>query len=85
MPARVVWPQVGDEFVLNVLGESKSTLLMKHFLKRFPPGADRFEGIRTQTAGNGSPVLNDAIAHLECTVRFLFCLHLTVPSEMHSL
>ena len=41
---------------------------MKHFLKRFPPGADRFAGINTQTASNGSPILNDALAYLECEV-----------------
>jgi flavin reductase (DIM6/NTAB) family NADH-FMN oxidoreductase RutF len=62
--------QVGDSFVLNVLGEGESAALMKHFLKRFKPGADRFEGVQTDTARNGCPVLKDAIAHLECTVRF---------------
>ena len=41
---------------------------MKHFLKRFPPGADRFEGVDTFTASNGSPVLEKAIAYLECKV-----------------
>ncbi|MDY6941125.1 MAG: diflavin flavoprotein [Cyanobacteriota bacterium] len=60
--------QVGDRFVLNILEEGKYQGLMKHFLKRFPPGADRFEGVNTQTAGNGSPILTDALAYLECTV-----------------
>jgi flavin reductase (DIM6/NTAB) family NADH-FMN oxidoreductase RutF len=41
---------------------------MKHFLKRFPPGADRFAGVKTQTAENGSPILTDALAYLECEV-----------------
>jgi flavorubredoxin len=31
--------QVGDQFVLNVLEEGNYADLMKHFLKRFPPGA----------------------------------------------
>lgn len=35
--------QVGDKFVLNVLGESTYEPVMKHFLKRFAAGADRFE------------------------------------------
>lgn len=60
--------QVGDRFVLNILEEGKFQPLMKHFLKRFPPGADRFEGVTVQTAKNGSPILNDALAYLECEV-----------------
>ena len=55
--------------MLNVLGEEKSGAIMKHFLTRFPPGADRFEGVGTKQAKNGSPVLTDSIAYLECTVR----------------
>jgi flavorubredoxin/flavin reductase (DIM6/NTAB) family NADH-FMN oxidoreductase RutF len=60
--------QVGDRFVLNILAEGKHLALMKHFLKRFPPGANRFEGIKTQSAQNGSPILTDALAYLECHV-----------------
>ncbi|MCM1983609.1 diflavin flavoprotein [Lyngbya confervoides] len=60
--------QVGDRFALNVLEEGKHLPLMKHFLKRFPPGADRFEGVNTQRATHGSPVLADALAYMECRV-----------------
>lgn len=60
--------QVGDRFVLNVLEEGNYQSLMKHFLKRFPPGADRFAGVKTRTAENGSPILADALAYLECEV-----------------
>ncbi|MFQ4135098.1 diflavin flavoprotein [Nodosilinea sp. PGN35] len=60
--------QVGDTFVLNILEEGKHLGLMKHFLKRFAPGADRFAGIRTRPATNGSPLLADALAYLECEV-----------------
>ena len=60
--------QVGDTFVLNILEEGNYASLMKHFLKRFPPGGDRFAGIRTRPANNGSPLLGDALAYLECTV-----------------
>ncbi len=60
--------QVGDRFVLNVLEEGNFQPLMKHFLKRFAPGADRFEGVRTQSAENGAPILNDALAYMECEV-----------------
>ncbi|MEM8719436.1 MAG: diflavin flavoprotein [Cyanobacteria bacterium P01_G01_bin.39] len=60
--------QVGDRFVLNILEEGKYQSLMKHFLKRFKPGADRFAGVNIQTAANGSPILADALAYLECQV-----------------
>ena len=59
---------VGDHFVLNVLEEGNYQGLMKHFLKRFPPGADRFAGIKTYQATNGSPILADALAYMECEV-----------------
>ena len=59
---------VGDRFVLNILEADNYQHLMKHFLKRFPPGADRFAGVKTQTAENGSPILTDALAYLECEV-----------------
>lgn len=55
--------------MLNCLGEDNANKVMKHFLQRFPPGADRFEGIDTQPASNGVPALSDAIAFLECRVR----------------
>ena len=61
--------QVGDRFVLNCLGEEKAGRVMKHFLQRFPPGADRFEGVGVEIAGNGAPALTDAITFLECRVR----------------
>lgn len=60
--------QVSDTFVLNILEADNYQHLMKHFLKRFPPGADRFAGVKTQTAGNGSPILTDSLAYLECEV-----------------
>lgn len=59
---------VGDRFVLNVLEEGNYQQLMKHFLKRFAPGSDRFAGIKTYAASNGCPILADALAYLECEV-----------------
>ena len=58
----------GDRFILNVLEEGNYQHLMKHFLKRFAPGADRFAGIKVHPAANGSPILGDALAYLECEV-----------------
>lgn len=60
--------QVGDTFVLNVLEADNYANLMSHFLKRFPPGADRFAGVKTRTAENGSPILADALSYMECKV-----------------
>ena len=60
--------QIGDRFVLNVLEEGNYQHLIRHFLKRFPPGADRFEGIKTVPASNGSPIIGDSLAYIECEV-----------------
>jgi len=61
--------QVGDRFVLNILREDNYQDLMRHFLKRFPPGADRFDGVNTlEGVANGGPVLGDALAFLGCRV-----------------
>ncbi len=59
---------VGDRFILNILEEGNYQSLMRHFLKRFPPGADRFAQVKTYPAANGSPILADALAYLECEV-----------------
>ena len=61
--------QVGDRFVLNVLGEDNHQPLLRHFLRRFPPGADRFAGVNTlEGVAAGGPVLADALAFLGCRV-----------------
>ena len=59
----------GDHFVLNILEEGNYQRLMKHFLQRFAPGADRFEGVKTYSAKNDCPILADALAYLECEVK----------------
>ncbi|HEY9698481.1 MAG TPA: diflavin flavoprotein [Trichocoleus sp.] len=59
---------VGDRFVLNVLEDGNYQTLMKHFLKRFAPGADRFAGVKTYPATNSCPILADSLAYLECEV-----------------
>ena len=60
---------VGDSFVLNVLEEGKYQGLMKHFLKRFAPGADRFAGVKTYPAAtNESPILAESLAYMECEI-----------------
>ena len=78
--------QVGDHFVLNVLEADNYAHLMTHFLKRFPPGADRFAGVKTRDADNGSPILADALAYMECTVvsRMEMSDHWLVYSQVDS-
>ena len=58
----------GGQFALNILAEGHHLGLMKHFLKPFAPAEDRFAGVATQIADNGSPILSDALAYLECSV-----------------
>ena len=57
----------GDKFVLNILKEGMN--VRRHFLKPFAPGEDRFAGLDIQDAENGCPIINDALAYLECTVK----------------
>jgi flavorubredoxin/flavin reductase (DIM6/NTAB) family NADH-FMN oxidoreductase RutF len=58
----------GGKFVLNVLEQGKHISVMKHFLKPFAPGEDRFVGLSTSPAENGCQILADSLAYLECTV-----------------
>ncbi|HBL15004.1 MAG TPA: flavin oxidoreductase [Cyanobacteria bacterium UBA11162] len=57
----------GDQFVLNILKEGMN--VRRHFLKPFAPGEDRFAGLDIQDADNGCPIIQDALAYLECTVK----------------
>jgi flavorubredoxin/flavin reductase (DIM6/NTAB) family NADH-FMN oxidoreductase RutF len=59
----------GNKFVLNILKEGNHLGLMKQFLKPFGPGEDRFANVASQEAENGSPILTDALAYLECSVQ----------------
>ncbi|MEO1400692.1 MAG: diflavin flavoprotein [Cyanobacteria bacterium J06635_1] len=56
-------------FVLNILAEGKHVGPMKHFLKPFGPGEDRFEGIETIESSESGYVLKEAIAYLDCRVK----------------
>ncbi|MDJ0800508.1 MAG: diflavin flavoprotein [Calothrix sp. MO_167.B12] len=59
----------GNQFVLNILKEGNHLGLMKHFLKPFAPGENRFAEVASQDTDNGCPILNDALAYLECSVQ----------------
>eukprot|EP00931_Biecheleriopsis_adriatica_P112168 TRINITY_DN8670_c0_g1_i3.p1 TRINITY_DN8670_c0_g1~~TRINITY_DN8670_c0_g1_i3.p1 ORF type:complete len:729 (-),score=165.12 TRINITY_DN8670_c0_g1_i3:95-2212(-) len=62
--------RIGDTFTLNILQEGKpETLkLMKHFLQKFAPGADRLDGVDCFEGSNGAAVLRGACAYLECKI-----------------
>ncbi len=60
---------VGDRFALNVLAAGREREPMKRFLRSFPPGADRFAAIETQTSPGGQPLLPEALAWLDASVR----------------
>ncbi len=56
----------GTPFVLNILKEGRS--VRRHFSSRqSSPGA--FAHVEARLADNGSPVLTEALAYLECTVQ----------------
>lgn len=60
---------VGDHFALNVLAAGREREPMKRFLRPFPPGADRFAGLETQASPGGQPLLPEAVAWLEASVK----------------
>ena len=67
-----IGPGAASESTCCVLLSLNSPFLsasVQHFLQRFPPGADRFAGVDTFEANNGSPALSEAIAYIECKVR----------------
>lgn len=59
--------EIGRNFVLNILKEGKN--LRRHFLKPPTPDENPFENVATDIASNGSFILTDALAYLECTVQ----------------
>jgi flavin reductase (DIM6/NTAB) family NADH-FMN oxidoreductase RutF len=60
---------VGDAFTLNVLASGRESGPMKQFLQPFAPGADRFAGLELEQSPGGQPVLPEALAWLECSVK----------------
>jgi hypothetical protein len=60
---------IGDRFVLNVLAAGRESGPMKQFLKPFAPGADRFAGLELQQSPAGQPILPEALAWLEASVK----------------
>lgn len=57
----------GAMFALSVVPDG-DTSLMKKYARGIPAGADPFEGVRVTRTANGTAVLADALAYLECRV-----------------
>ena len=60
---------IGDMCALNVLAAGREKGAMKHFLSPFPPGADRFTGLTINESPGQQPILSDALAWMEATVK----------------
>ncbi len=60
---------IGDRFALNVLAEGRKSGPMKQFLQPFEPGADRFAGLEINESPGEQPLLPDALAWMEATVK----------------
>lgn len=56
-----------DQFVLNILKEGRN--VRRSFLKPIAPGENPFANLATELATNGSLILTDALAYLECSVQ----------------
>lgn len=55
-------------FVLNILGSGQKELA-QHFLKPAHLGGDKLAGYAYRPGVTGAPILEEALAHLECRVR----------------
>jgi 3-hydroxy-9,10-secoandrosta-1,3,5(10)-triene-9,17-dione monooxygenase reductase component len=58
------WPrlQAAGKWCVNILAEDAETLCRTFASK----GADRFEGVGYRAAATGAPVLDDALAYVDC-------------------
>ena len=61
--------QKGDCFAMNLLAEGRESGPMKQFLQQFDPGADRFAGLELEQSPSEQPLLPEALAWLECSVK----------------
>jgi flavin reductase (DIM6/NTAB) family NADH-FMN oxidoreductase RutF len=66
---RPVWPWLaeGQGFVLNILDDTQTDMIV-HFGKGFDPGAPAFVGLEVDREAAAAPVLQDALAYLNCKV-----------------
>lgn len=60
------WPRIeaSARFAVNVLADDQEEISRVFAAK----GADRFEGVGYREGATGSPILDDALAYLDCTI-----------------
>ncbi len=66
-PAHAALSESGATFALSVIADG-DTSLMKKYARGIPAGADPFDGVNIMRTPNGTIVLADALAYLECRV-----------------
>ncbi|MBA2325664.1 MAG: flavin reductase family protein [Actinobacteria bacterium] len=65
--ASSTWPRIeaAEQFTVNILNEHQEDVCRVFATK----GADRFSRIGWRPSSNGSPILHDALAYIECTMQ----------------
>ncbi|GIW80353.1 MAG: hypothetical protein KatS3mg105_2160 [Gemmatales bacterium] len=61
------WLVDGAPFVVNIL-DARQTDLLSHFGKGFAPNEPAFTGLEISRLDDGPPILNRALAYLDCRV-----------------
>jgi flavin reductase (DIM6/NTAB) family NADH-FMN oxidoreductase RutF len=61
------WLTESSWFTLNILDDTQTDMIV-HFGRGFKRGEPAFEGLEVQRPESGGPVLDDALAYLECRV-----------------
>ena len=61
------WPRIeaAGKFTVNILNEHQEDICRVFATK----GADRFSRIGWRPSAGGSPILHDALAYIDCTIR----------------
>ncbi len=67
---RSIEPLLIDDapFAVNIIGEQGKRLISR-FVKGVEPDQDLFEGLETSQGETGAPVVDEALAFIECRVR----------------
>jgi flavin reductase (DIM6/NTAB) family NADH-FMN oxidoreductase RutF len=61
------WLADGSWLTLNILDDTQTDMI-GHFGRGFRPGEAAFEGLDVQRGESGGPILDEALAYLECRV-----------------
>jgi flavin reductase (DIM6/NTAB) family NADH-FMN oxidoreductase RutF len=79
------WPKIKEAgaFCVNILGERQEDVCRRFAMK----GGDKFTGLGWRPASTGSPVLNDVLAWIDCTIESMHDAgdHLIVVGRVHEL